>query len=58
MKLLKLVLDISGYDRLQLSLPNKQILHMNISFERNILVAERFSESLINTYGKDMELKE
>jgi hypothetical protein len=31
---------------------NKQILQINISFERTMLVAERFIVSLINTYGK------
>ena len=31
---------------------NKQILHIYISFERTMLVAERFIVSLINTYGK------
>ena len=31
---------------------NKQILHVNMSFERTILIAERFIASLINKYGK------
>jgi len=31
---------------------NKQILQIDISFERTMLVAERFIASLINTYGK------
>ena len=31
---------------------NKQILHIDISFDRTMLVAERFIASLINTYGK------
>jgi putative transposase len=31
---------------------NKQILQVNISFERTMLVAERFIASLINTYDK------
>jgi putative transposase len=31
---------------------NKQILQMNISFERTMLVVERFIVSLINKYGK------
>jgi|tagenome__1003787_1003787.scaffolds.fasta_scaffold20810000_2 hypothetical protein len=46
------------YDRLQLNIRNNQIIQMNISFERNILVAERFIESLINTYDKQMRLTE
>ncbi len=31
---------------------NKQILHIDISFERTMLVAERFIASLINKFGK------
>ena len=31
---------------------HKQILHIDISFERTMLVAEHFIASLINTYGK------
>ena len=31
---------------------NKQILEVDISFDRTMLVAERFIASLINTYGK------
>ena len=31
---------------------NKQILKVDISFDRTMLVAERFIASLINTYGK------
>jgi putative transposase len=31
---------------------HRQILHIDISFERSMLVAERFIASLINTYGK------
>ena len=31
---------------------HKQILQVDISFERTMLVAERFIASLINTYGK------
>ncbi|MGN6559789.1 MAG: DDE-type integrase/transposase/recombinase [Candidatus Nitrosocosmicus sp.] len=30
---------------------HRQILHIDISFERNMFVAERFIASLINTYG-------
>ena len=32
----------------------KQILHIDISFERTMLVAERFIASLINNYGKHL----
>jgi putative transposase len=31
---------------------NKQILQIDISFEKTMLVSERFIVSLINTYGK------
>jgi transposase-like protein len=31
---------------------HRQILHIDISFERNMLIVERFIASLINTYGK------
>lgn len=31
---------------------NKQILHIDVSFERTMLVSERFLSSLIDTYGK------
>jgi transposase-like protein len=31
---------------------HRQILHIDISFERNMLIVERFITSLINTYGK------
>jgi putative transposase len=30
---------------------NKQILHIDISFERTIRIAERFNESLIDVFG-------
>jgi putative transposase len=33
---------------------NKQILQIDISFERTMLVAERFIASLVNTYGKHL----
>ena len=33
---------------------NRQILHIDISFDRTMLVAERFIASLVNTYGKHM----
>jgi transposase-like protein len=35
---------------------HRQILHIDISFERTMLVAERFIASLINTYGKKLVL--
>lgn len=44
----------SGYIRLWVAIKPKQrpILQIDISFKRNMLIAERLVSSLINTYGR------